>query len=135
MPLQETQNGLFWYGIHCVEALYAIFGTNCLHVKTVSTDDHELIVGTWKCGRIGTVRGNRKGNGQFHAVIHRIGGSTSVDILGANSSQAYEPMLLDFFRMAQEGIQPLSTDLSIEIVRFLEGANESKDRGGIRVLL
>src|SRR5439155_1157634 len=48
---------LFWYGIHAVEMLYALLGPGCEKVSRVKTDSGDTVVGTWKDGRIGTMRG------------------------------------------------------------------------------
>lgn len=36
MALEPTQPGLFWYGIHGVEMMYAALGTGCVRVRAVS---------------------------------------------------------------------------------------------------
>ncbi|MDF2669509.1 MAG: oxidoreductase, partial [Paenibacillus sp.] len=71
MAIQPTQPGFYWYGIHSVEMLYAAFGPGCESVTVTTNDDHDIIVARWADGRIGTVRGNRKGNNKFGATLHR----------------------------------------------------------------
>jgi hypothetical protein len=50
---------LFWYGIHSVESLYQLMGPGCVRVARVHTDGADTVVGAWKDGRIGEIRGLR----------------------------------------------------------------------------
>ncbi|GAA3408812.1 Gfo/Idh/MocA family protein [Paenibacillus hodogayensis] len=128
MALEPTQPGLFWYGIHAVEMLYAILGPGCIHVTAETSEHHELVVGKWKDGRIGTVRGNRKGNGVFGAVVHREKGSRCINAY-AGTKPFYACMLEEVLTMFQTGGSPLAKEETIEIVRFIEAANESRHSG------
>lgn len=128
MALEPTQPGLFWYGIHSVEMLYTILGPGCIHVSAESSEHHELVTGTWKDGRIGTVRGNRRGNGSFGAVIHREKGSRYVHAY-AGPKPAYASMLEAVITMFRTGQSPIAKDETLEIVRFIEAANESRRTG------
>jgi predicted dehydrogenase len=128
MSLQPTQPGLFWYGIHAVEMLYAIMGRGCVRVTASANDDHDLIVGVWRDGRIGTVRGNRKGNNTFGALIHRENGSQFADI-NAHRKPYYASLLEHVIRMIETGTPPIDPEETIEIVRFIEAANDSRRTG------
>src|SRR3954468_15814160 len=55
--LEKTHPDLFWYGIHGVEILFTIMGTGCKQVVRIHTNDTDVVVGTWKDGRVGTFRG------------------------------------------------------------------------------
>lgn len=48
MPVEPPLPPLFWYGIHTVEALYAIMGKDCVSVSVRMNKDHEVIVGEWR---------------------------------------------------------------------------------------
>ena len=43
-------------------------GTGCVSVSRVQTEGTELVVGTWKGGRIGTFRGIRAGKADYGAL-------------------------------------------------------------------
>lgn len=128
MEMVETQPGYFWYGIHAIEMLYTIVGSGAKHVQSESNQDFDLIVSEWHDGRFCSVRGNRKGNGEFGAVIHFEKGSHYVSIQ-SSSKPFYASLLekiLEFFNDGQT-IVPLHE--TQEIIRFIEAANESRETG------
>lgn len=133
MAIEPTQPGFFWYGIHAVEMLFAIMGGGCKHVTTTTTEDHDLIVGLWADGRIGTVRGNRTGNNTFGALIHREQGSDFVDIY-ANKKPYYASLLERIMVLFQTGKADIDIADTLQIIRFIEAANESRNSGKTVVL-
>jgi len=133
LQLQPTQPGFFWYGIHCAEALYATLGPGCERVRVASTPDHDVAVGVWRDGRIGVIRGNRSGNTVFCGAIHRERGSQWFDAsTGRRGIVGLTEAIVAFFR---GGPPPVPLDETLEIIRFLEAANESRDRNGCEVTI
>jgi predicted dehydrogenase len=128
MHLQATQPGLFWYGIHTVDMLYAIMGRGCVEVISTTTAEHDVIAGIWKDGRIGTIRGNRKGNNKFGAVIHREQSSELVDI-SSHPKPYYASMLEGTMTMFKTHQSPIDIQETREVIRFIEAANESLSTG------
>jgi predicted dehydrogenase len=128
MAIQQTQPGLFWYGIHSVEMLYAVLGAGCVEVTASVTADHDVISAVWEDGRIGTVRGNRKGNGKFGGIVHRQKGSNFVDIY-KHKKPYYASLLEQIIAMFQSGTPAVKTAETLEIIRFIEAANESREHG------
>lgn len=133
MALEATQPGLFWYGIHSVEMLYAMLGPGCERVAATSNDDFDLVTGVWRDGRIGTVRGNRKGNNSFGALWHGAAKSQFIDA-GAHPKPAYAGLLERLMSMFNSGQAPLDVAETLEIVRFIEAANQSRLDGQSVVL-
>lgn len=129
MAFEPTQPGYFWYGIHLAEMLVAALGPGCAEVRVSHSDDHDLLVGTWNDGRIGTLRGNRKGNDQFGGMLHRERGSAFIDLL-APQKPYYASLLgaiLPFFR---GGEPPVSLEETLEVVRLLERGNAARASSG-----
>ncbi|RTE03014.1 Gfo/Idh/MocA family protein [Paenibacillus whitsoniae] len=128
MALQATQPGLFWYGVHTVEMLYRTLGRGCEKVVAQVTEEHDVVTGIWKNGTIGTIRGNRRGNNQFGALLHREKNSQFVDVY--NHPKPYYASLLEvimhMFRTGEQGIDPAET---LEVIRFMEAANLSRETG------
>lgn len=128
MELQPTQPGLFWYGIHTADMLYRVMGRGCRTVTAVTNDNYDLVIGRWSDGRLGAIRGNRKGNKQFGGFIHRA--SNSIPAVQEASDKPYYACLLEqIMNMYDSGVSPVDFDETLEIIRFIEAANESRDSG------
>ncbi len=126
--LEATHPDLYWYGIHGVEALYAVMGPGCETVTRASTDDFELAVGVWGDGRIATFRGIRAGRAGY-------GGNAFCEnaIVPLGPFEGYGPLIERIVHMFRTGETPVTADETIEIYAFMEAADESKRRGGVPV--
>lgn len=133
MSLIEALPGFYWYGIHTVEMLYATLGAGCREVQVKRSGVQDLIVATWADGRVGTVRGQRTGNNQFGGTIHREKGSQAVNV--STSSKPYYASLLEKVLAFLNGQDVLDFAESVEVMRFLEAANESVAENGRSVTL
>ena len=123
--LEPSHVDLFWYGIHGVESLFTCMGSGCKSVSHTSTKDHELAVGTWTDGRIGTFRGIRAGKRGYGGTAF---GEKGVQQIGKYGG--YKPLAVQiakFFRTRELPIDPSET---IEIYAFMQAASESKKQGG-----
>ncbi|RXZ79924.1 gfo/Idh/MocA family oxidoreductase [Paenibacillaceae bacterium] len=128
MPLEPTNPGWYWYGIHAVEMLFTAMPTGCRKIQAYKDARSECVIGVWDDGRIGTVRGNRVGNHDYGITVHREQGSIAV-----NPLQGKRPFHVHFveelMKMFQTGICPLDPAITMEITRFMEAANESRISG------
>ncbi|MFD0693493.1 Gfo/Idh/MocA family protein [Paenibacillus sp. GCM10027628] len=130
MMFESVLPAFFWYGIHSVEMLYRILGRGCVSVAVTSSEHYDCIVGTWRDGRIGVVRGNRKGNYQFGALIHRANSVSFVDA-SSHDKPTYAGLLERIMHMFRTGQSDIEAAETLEIIRFLECANESRQSGEI----
>jgi predicted dehydrogenase len=128
MAIQPTQPGYYWYGIHTVEMVFAVLGKDCVDVTVTTNDDHDVIVGRWADGRIATVRGNRKGNNQFGATVHREKGSQFVDVY-AHAKPYYASLLERIVPLFKGEGAAIDFTETIAVIRFIEAANESRLNG------
>ncbi len=126
--LEKTHPDLFWYGIHGVETLFTVMGTGCQSVSRTSTPDADLVVGVWDGGRIGTFRGIRGGKQDYGGKVF---GETGIADLGPYGG--YEPLLLRIAEFFRTGQPPVSREATLEILAFMEAADESKRRKGASV--
>lgn len=133
MFMEPTQRGYFWYGIHAAELLYAIMGTGCESVQAIASGDLETIAGTWRNGVVGTIRGSRSGGFPFSAAIHRERNSSFVHV-PSEEKPFYASLLEQVMTMFETGVPPVGMDTTLEIIRFLEAANESRETGKTVVL-
>ncbi|WP_066190969.1 Gfo/Idh/MocA family protein [Gracilibacillus timonensis] len=124
----EPNHGLFWYGIHTAEMLYRTFGTGCERVTVTKNEDHDVILGEWGDGRIGSLRGNRKGNNTFGAAIHSEEGTAFVNA-SSGGKPYYASLLEKIIPFVLTGKSAIDSEETLEITRFLEAANESRATG------
>ncbi|MFV2070294.1 MAG: Gfo/Idh/MocA family protein [Pirellulales bacterium] len=126
--LEPHHPDLFWYGIHGVETLFTIMGTGCESVTRVHTDGTDLAVGIWEGGRVGTFRGIRSGAKGYGATVFG-----SKGILPSGPYAGYKPLVVEIVRFFQTGKSPVSAEETIEILAFMEAADESRRNGGLPV--
>ena len=115
---------LYWYGVHAVEALYALMGTGCHTVMRTHTPDTDVVTGTWANGATGVVYGLRNG-----AAVHRII-AFGADAIADEPSSGDDTLLQEVIAFFRTGKPPVSLEETIELYAFMEAADESKRRGG-----
>jgi len=120
----------FYYGIHGIEALFAIMGTGCKTTTRIHTPDTDVVVGVWDDNRIGTFRGLRAETVGYGGHVFGEKGIQSPGEMGA--MPALLKNMVKFFRT---GIAPVTPEETLEIYTFMEAADESKRRGGAAVSL
>ncbi len=123
--LEPHHPDLFWYGIHGVETLFTIMGTGCKTVSRTQTEHSELAVGVWDDGRIGSFRGTREGPHGYGATVFG-----SKQIAPSGRFEGYEPLIEEIVRFFKTGEPPVSQEATLEILAFMEAADESKRQGG-----
>lgn len=128
MPLEPTQPGLFWYGIHCVEMAYAVLGRGCQRLSVVSNADFDVVTAQWEDGRLATIRGNRSGNNGFGTLLHAAKISRYV-AASEHPKPTYAAMLPHIMTLFHTGVSSVPIEETIEIVRFIEAANLSRATG------
>src|SRR5262245_25157708 len=131
-PTEPHHPDLFWYGIHAVEMLYALMGTGCESVARTRTDGADVVVGKWKDGRIGTMRGIRDGKQDYGAVA--FGAKANLTTPTPMKSD-YRDLLVEVVKFFQTGTPPVAPEETLEMMAFMEAADLSKARNGAPVLL
>lgn len=112
---------LFWYGIHGCEALYTVMGTGCQKVKRELTADGKIqVTGYWNGNRFGVFREGR--NGGF-----ALGEDGRAE---AGNHERYHGLLREVIRFFRTGKPPVDPAETIELIAFMEAAEESKRRDG-----
>lgn len=126
--LEKTHPDLFWYGIHGVEILFTLMGTGCKEVVRINTDNTDIVVGTWKDGRVGTFRGTRTGKHDYGGTVYGEKGNLSL-----GPFNGYDNLLIRIIDFFKTGNVPVRPEETIEIYAFMEAADESKRNGGASV--
>lgn len=114
-----------WYGIHGIESLFTIMGTGCVSVNRMSEEGTDVVVGTWKDGRIGTFRGRRTGKSIFGGTVF-----TDKGAVPAGGFEGYAVLLDEILKFFETGVVPVSPAETLEIFTFMEASNVSKAKGG-----
>lgn len=124
--LEPTNPGLFWYGIHAVESLFTLMGPGCISVSMTSNADFDLAVGTWKDGRIGSVKGLRKGKEDYGALVYRESGIYHVPV----PDFSYVLLIGQIMEFFKTGKPPVANEETLEIMAFMDAAEKSRQQGG-----
>lgn len=128
-PLDKTNRnpGLFHYGIHPVEILYAVMGPGCQRVVNSHSEGTDLVTGTWKDGRIGTVRGIRDGRSAYGYTAFT---DKAVKPVTVGTGYIYRELLKQIVTTFATGKAPLDINETLELIAFIEAANKSGDNHG-----
>ena len=140
MTIETYMPDLFWYGIHSVEMLYQLMGPGCERVARVHTEGADSVVGTWRDGRIGEMRGLRSSPRTYGAVVF---GSKKVEVSRnlANPGEKeptgsnYRAQMEEIVQFFRTGKPPVDPEESLEVLAFMEAADISKQRNGAPVSL
>lgn len=129
-PVEEHhQLDLSWYGIHTVEMLFTLMGTDVEEVTRITSPQADVLTGVWKNGRIGTLRVSRP-DSTYGAVVYHARGRVTAN---ENIQVDYRPLLEEIVQFMRTGIPPVPNEETIEIFQFMDAAQQSRDRGGIPV--
>jgi hypothetical protein len=123
MEIEPHHPDLFWYGIHGVEGLFTIMGPGC---KTVTRTAPQQVVGVWKDGRQGTFLAKKD-------IGARVEGSQKSGDVG--KFEGYKPLVVEIVKFLKSGKPPVSAEETLEIIAFMEAADESKREGGAPVAI
>src|SRR5215831_5285592 len=131
-PTEPHHPDLFSYGIHAVEMLYTLMGPGCESVTRVHSDGADVVVGKWKDGRVGTVRGVRDGKQDYGAVAF---GAKANLATPTPMKSDYRELLVEIVKFFRTGSPPVPPEETLEMMAFMEAADLSKARGGAPILL
>jgi virulence factor len=124
--LHEGNPGLLHYGIHGVEMLFALLGTETetgwQEVQTHRTPEGEVITALWSSGHVSTLRGIRAGSYGFGFVAHYEKGNVPFVI---NGTAFYREMLKAIVAMFTTKTPPIPYAEMREIMAFIEAADTS----------
>jgi predicted dehydrogenase len=129
-PLEPTHPDLFFYGIHPTEALFTVLGPGCLRVQRVTTPHTSVVVGEWEDGRVGTLHVMHRWPAEYKVIKMGDTGTAEQTSMGD-----YTPLVREIVKFFQTGVAPVTPAQTLEILAFMEAADESKRRGGVSVSL
>ena len=127
---QPTMPGWIYYGIHAVEPLYALMGPGCREVRCIPSDAGPVAVGTWDDGRLGIAKAMTRGPHGYNFTVWR---ETTTEQCAVNVETIYLGLLTNIKTFMETGDPPADPQESIEVIAFMEAANESMAGGGTAV--
>ena len=101
-------------------------GPGCASVTRTHTPDADVATGVWSDGRVGTFHGIRgAGKKDYGAVVF---GTKAIAPAGGYAG--YKPLVVEIAKFFKTGKPPVAPEATIEILAFMEAAEESKRQGG-----
>ena len=122
---------LFYYGIHGIEALYAVMGPGCERLTRKASPDSDVTTCIWKDGRTGVYNALLKAD-PAQPLLVLTGSSGSATTGGPDGYDGLIVRIAEFFHT---GRSPVPLDETLEVFEFMTAAQVSKDRGGVEVRL
>jgi len=126
----KSHPDLYFYGIHGIEALYAVMGPGCLRVSRKVEGNEDITTGTWSDGRVGIYRGVKKGN--YKPILKVWGDKGEAETSSGFSYDGLLERMAGFFQTGRPPVDPAET---LEIFTFMSAAQLSLERGGGEVEL
>ncbi|MDO9634157.1 MAG: Gfo/Idh/MocA family oxidoreductase, partial [Paludibacter sp.] len=124
--LEPSHADFAWYGIHGIESLYTMMGVGCESVQRTYTEGSDFLVGKWKDGRIGTVRGIRDGKSGYGGIAL----TNDKGVVPAGAYEGYDVLLVEVVKFFNTKVAPVSKEETLEIFAFIEAADISRKNGG-----
>lgn len=121
---------LFFYGVHGVEALYAVMGAGCTSVSRKVDEQSDVTTGRWRDGRTGVYYGVLKG--QRPPVVKVWGTAGEAESTSGGKYDGLVEAIARFFHTGQPPFDPAET---VELFEFMTAAQLSAERGGAEVPL
>jgi predicted dehydrogenase len=128
---EAQEPSLFNYGDHAVETLYQLMGPGCETVSMQTSGNQDVVVGKWKDGRLGVMRGFSSGLYAFSITVYGDKGLRHSE----DKPEGYGPLLTRIAQFFRTGVPPVDNLESLEVLAFMEAADVSKARDGAAVPL
>jgi predicted dehydrogenase len=123
--IEQFHTDLFWYGIHGVEILFTLMGTGCESVRRETGTSHDMVIGKWSDGRIGTYRGDLETRQSYGGTAYGTEG-----VLNVGPFAGYQALVSKIVQFFRESKSPVEEKETLEIYTFMEAADESKRMNG-----
>jgi predicted dehydrogenase len=123
----ELMAGLFFYGVHTIEMVDAIWGPGVRRVSAIHLPDRDLLDLDYHDGRYARLRMERKGSYDFGATVH---GEKKVRQFRVDFTPVYTRLVLGMVKFFEGGAPPAPLRDIIENVAVMEAGNRSMQQDG-----
>ncbi|QUG40674.1 Gfo/Idh/MocA family oxidoreductase [Psychrobacillus sp. INOP01] len=121
-PHQEQMPGYFWYGIHLLEMVVTIFGTEVEKMKIETYKDCEQIHLTFANGKHAILRGENEWHNRFGAILHSKESIHSLR-LWEEEKPYYAGLIEQVVHFFETGVSPVAIEETERIVGLIEKIN------------
>ncbi|WP_342600249.1 Gfo/Idh/MocA family oxidoreductase [Psychrobacillus sp. FSL H8-0483] len=121
-PRQEQISGYFWYGIHLLEMVVTIFGTEVEKMKIEKYTDCEQIHMTFASGKHVIIRGENEWHNRFGAILHSKASVQSLR-LWEEDKPYYAGLIEQVVQFFETGLSPVGIEETEKIVGLIEKIN------------
>ncbi|MEK0315995.1 gfo/Idh/MocA family oxidoreductase [Cohnella sp. 56] len=135
LQVEPTQSIYYWYGIHLAEMLFELLGSECESVRAERRGDHDLLIGQWTGGRVGTAYCDCSGDYRFEAACSTAEGNRHAIAIEPDMTISYARLVADIASFFATGIAPVPAGETRAAIRFLEAAELSLSSGQVSVPL
>ena len=125
--LNDAMKGLFFYGIHTIEMVDAMWGGGVKKVRADSTPDRDIVQLQYQDGRYAHLRMERKGAYDFGATVH---GQDAIHVFKVDFSEVYNRLVEGMTGFFEGGPAPAKLDSLVETIAVIEAAHHSIERQG-----
>ncbi len=125
MPFIEKIPYYSWYGIHMIETLFTILGSDFQDINIHSNKDYDVITVEFKDGRFGVIRGSRVWHSKFEVMIHYTNKTIHLPLYKDEKSY-YVSLLEEIITFCKTGKSPISNKETVAIMKFIDVANKLK---------
>jgi predicted dehydrogenase len=125
--LNSSMEGLFFYGVHTIEMVDAIWGPGVKRVRAIALGDRDLIDLDYFDGRCARLRLERCGSYEFGATVH---GQSAVRQFKVNFADIYNRLIEGMVRFFEGDSAPVPLRDIVESVAVMEAGNQSMKRDG-----
>ncbi len=125
--LNAAMPGLFFYGVHTIEMVDAIWGPGVKRVSAVTSNARDLVDLDYHDGRYARLRMERRGAYTFGATVH---GQRGVSSFQVDFSQVYNRLVQGLVHFFEGGAPPVDLRDIVENVAVMEAGNASMASDG-----
>ena len=125
--IESKYGGVFFYGVHMVQQLMAIFGEDVNEVKVTRHSDHAVGSLAWESGYFATLIFTKKNRPQREILISRENGIVKLEprIKDTNQLKPYSDMV-EMFKTGKEPRRHESILACVAVLEALEKSVESQ---------
>ena len=125
--LHQLMEGLFYYGVHAIEMVDAIWGPGVRRVSAIHLGDRDLVDLDYHDGRYARLRLERKGSYDFGATVH---GEKKLHQFKVDFGPVYMRLIEGMTRFFEGGPAPAVLRDIVENVAVMQAGTESIKRDG-----